>query len=91
VQNAKAGWLSVPANASATVFLPAISNASQVTEDGNSVESHYKGGAPVVQVGSGSYYFQVKWVPCKGLRVLTYPKISLLPLYFYLPCLPLFR
>jgi alpha-L-rhamnosidase len=49
----------VPANTSAKVFLPVISGA-HVTEDGNAVETRQEGESYVVQVGSGSYSFEVK-------------------------------
>jgi alpha-L-rhamnosidase len=51
--------VTVPANTSATVFLPAISNA-QVTEGGNPIQTQQQDGSYVVQIGSGSYDFEVK-------------------------------
>jgi alpha-L-rhamnosidase len=51
--------VTIPANTSATVFLPAIAN-SHVTEGGNSVETHQEDGSYIVQIGSGSYDFNVK-------------------------------
>jgi len=51
--------VTIPANTSAKVFLPAIAGA-QLTEDGNSVDAPQEGGSYVVRVGSGSYNFEVK-------------------------------
>ena len=51
--------LSVPANTSAKVYLPFIANA-HVFQDGHSVNSVRDGDASVVEVGSGSYTFEVK-------------------------------
>ena len=51
--------VTIPANTSARLFLPAIAGA-QLTEDGNSVEAPQEGGSYVVRVGSGSYTFEVK-------------------------------
>ncbi len=49
----------IPANTSARVFLPAIAEA-HLTEDGNPVEARQESGSYVVQIGSGSYTFEVK-------------------------------
>jgi alpha-L-rhamnosidase len=51
--------VTIPANTSARVFLPAIEGA-HVTEGGNPVESHAKNGSYVIQIGSGSYEFEVQ-------------------------------
>ena len=51
--------VTVPANTSAKVFLPAIAGA-QLTEDGNPVDAQPERGSYVVTVGSGSYKFDVK-------------------------------
>jgi alpha-L-rhamnosidase len=51
--------LTVPANTTAKVFLPNIANA-KVFQDGHSVKSTRKGDASVVEIGSGSYTFEVK-------------------------------
>jgi alpha-L-rhamnosidase len=51
--------VTIPANTSAKVFLPAIAGA-HLTEDGNSVNAPQEGGSYVVRVGSGSYSFEVK-------------------------------
>jgi alpha-L-rhamnosidase len=51
--------VTVPANTSARVFLPVIAGA-HVTEDGNPIEVQQERGSYVVQVGSGSYTFEVK-------------------------------
>ncbi len=51
--------ITIPANASAKVFLPAIAGA-HVTEGGNPIETQAEGGASVVRVGSGTYNFEVK-------------------------------
>jgi alpha-L-rhamnosidase len=49
----------IPANTAAKVFLPVIAGA-HITEDGNPVEAQQEGGSNVMQVGSGSYNFEVK-------------------------------
>jgi len=46
-------------NSAAKVFLPAIAGA-HITEDGNPVEAQQEGGSNVMQVGSGSYSFEMK-------------------------------
>ena len=51
--------VTIPANASARVFLPVIAGAHLV-EDGNSVEAQQENGSYVVQIGAGSYRFDVK-------------------------------
>jgi len=51
--------LTIPANTSAKVFLPAIAGA-HLMEDGNPVEAQAEKGSYVVRVGSGSYNFEVK-------------------------------
>ena len=51
--------LRVPANTTAKVYLPFIANA-HVFQDGHSVNSVRDGDASVVEVGSGSYSFEVK-------------------------------
>jgi alpha-L-rhamnosidase len=51
--------VTIPANTSAKVFLPAIPGA-RVSEGGNAVETQSENGAQVVRVGSGSYSFEVK-------------------------------
>lgn len=51
--------VTIPANTSARVFLPAI-NGAQVTEDGKSVNPQMEDGEYLVRVGAGSYDFQVK-------------------------------
>jgi alpha-L-rhamnosidase len=51
--------VTIPANTSASVFLPAIAGA-HVTEGGNPVEVQSQGDAYVVRVGSGTYDFEVK-------------------------------
>ena len=51
--------VTVPANTSAKVFLPAIAGA-HLTEDGSALESPPENGSYVVNVGSGSYDFEVK-------------------------------
>ncbi len=51
--------VTIPANTSAKVFLPAIAGA-HLTEDGNPVEARQESGSYVVQIGSGSYTFEVK-------------------------------
>jgi alpha-L-rhamnosidase len=51
--------VTIPANTSATVFLPAIAGA-RLTEDGNTVEAQAENGSFVVRIGSGSYIFEVK-------------------------------
>ena len=51
--------VTIPANTSAKVFLPAIPGA-HLTEDGNPVASEQEGGSRVVMIGAGSYNFEVK-------------------------------
>ena len=50
--------VTIPANTSAKVFLPAIPGA-QPTEDGNPMEAQAVDGSYVVRIGSGTYNFQV--------------------------------
>jgi alpha-L-rhamnosidase len=51
--------VTIPANTSAKIFLPAIAGA-HLMEDGSPVEARAENGSYVVQVGSGSYTFEVK-------------------------------
>lgn len=51
--------VTIPANTSAKVFLPAIAGG-QLTQDGNPVAAQPEGGTYVVGIGSGSYHFEVK-------------------------------
>ena len=51
--------VTIPANTSAKVFLPAIAGAYP-TEDGTPLNAQAENGSFVVQVGSGSYNFEVK-------------------------------
>jgi len=51
--------VTIPANTSAKVFLPAI-QGTHVTEDGNPIETQLESGVSVVRVGSGTYIFEVK-------------------------------
>ena len=51
--------VTVPANTTAKVVLPAIAGA-HVTEDGKAIDAQTESGSYVVQVGSGSYHFEVK-------------------------------
>lgn len=51
--------LKIPANTSADVYLPAKEGA-KVLEDGQKLEPEIRGGAFFVQIGSGSYEFEVK-------------------------------
>jgi alpha-L-rhamnosidase len=51
--------LTVPANTSAKVYLPAIPGA-HVTESGNPVPAESQAGTFVIQIGSGTYSFEVK-------------------------------
>jgi alpha-L-rhamnosidase len=51
--------VTIPANTSAKIFLPAIAGA-RLTEDGNSVEARQENGSYAIQIGSGSYKFEVK-------------------------------
>jgi alpha-L-rhamnosidase len=51
--------LTVPANTRATVYLPAIANA-KVMESGKEVSATKESDSWVVEVGSGSYVFEVK-------------------------------
>ena len=51
--------VTIPANTTAKVFLPAIAGA-RLTEDGNPVKAQTENGSYVIEVGSGSYNFGVK-------------------------------
>ena len=51
--------VTIPPNTSAKVFLPEI-RGGHVTQDGNAVSAHEESGSFVVQIGSGSYNFEVK-------------------------------
>ena len=51
--------VTIPANTTAKVFLPAIAGM-HLTQDGTTVEAHQDGGSNIVQIGSGSYVFEVK-------------------------------
>ncbi|MGC1450308.1 MAG: family 78 glycoside hydrolase catalytic domain [Candidatus Sulfotelmatobacter sp.] len=51
--------VTIPANTSAQVFLPAIAGA-HLTEGGNPVEAKQERGSYVVALGAGSYRFEVK-------------------------------
>jgi alpha-L-rhamnosidase len=51
--------VSIPANTSAKVFLPAIPG-THVTEGGIPIETQIEGGASVIRVGSGTYHFEAK-------------------------------
>ena len=51
--------VTIPANTSATVFLPVIAGA-HLTESGGPVEAREDSGSYAVGVGSGSYTFEVK-------------------------------
>jgi alpha-L-rhamnosidase len=51
--------IEIPANTSARIFLPAIAGA-HLTEDGNPLEAQPVDGSYVVEVGAGTYDFEVK-------------------------------
>ena len=51
--------VSIPANTSAKIFLPATPSA-HVTQNGKPVEGKKEGDSYTLQVGSGSYTFVVK-------------------------------
>jgi alpha-L-rhamnosidase len=51
--------VTIPANTTAKVYLPAARNGS-VTEGGKPVQAAKEGSSYVVEIGSGSYTFQVK-------------------------------
>jgi len=51
--------VTIPANTSAKVVLPAIAGA-HITQDGSAVEAQPENESYVVQIGSGSYNFEVK-------------------------------
>jgi alpha-L-rhamnosidase len=51
--------VTIPANTSARVFLPAIAGA-HLTEGGSPVESQAENGSYAIQIGSGSYHFELK-------------------------------
>jgi alpha-L-rhamnosidase len=51
--------VTIPANTTAKVYLPAIAGA-HLTEDGVPLNTPAENGSYVIQVGSGSYSFEVK-------------------------------
>lgn len=51
--------VTIPANTSAKVFLPAIAGA-HVTQNGSAVDAQQESGSYVIQIGSGSYNFEVR-------------------------------
>jgi hypothetical protein len=51
--------VAIPANTTATVYVPTLSNA-RVWEDGSPAEAQEENGSYVVQIGSGAYNFEVK-------------------------------
>ncbi|MBW8869789.1 MAG: hypothetical protein JF563_03300, partial [Acidobacteriales bacterium] len=51
--------VTIPPNASATIYLPAIPNA-QILERGTPVPTRQEKGVNIVEVGSGSYVFQMR-------------------------------
>ena len=51
--------VTIPANTSAKVYLPAADH-TKVTEGGKAVKAAKEGATYVVEIGSGSYAFQVK-------------------------------
>ncbi len=51
--------VTIPANTTATVFLPAVGNG-RVTQDGSPVNLQKQGDSLLVKVGSGSYRFEVR-------------------------------
>jgi alpha-L-rhamnosidase len=51
--------VTIPANTAAKIYLPAAGNGS-VTEGGKPVQAAKEGSSYVVEIGSGSYTFQVK-------------------------------
>ncbi len=51
--------VTIPANSSAKVFLPAIRGA-HITESGKPIAAHQENGSNVIEVGSGSYSFEEK-------------------------------
>jgi alpha-L-rhamnosidase len=51
--------VTIPANTSAKIFLPGV-GTGHVTEDGQVVDVQHEDGSYVVQIGSGSYAFEVK-------------------------------
>ncbi len=51
--------VTIPANTSARIFLPATAGA-HVTEGGNAINAQAENGSYVIEVGSGSYTYEVK-------------------------------
>jgi alpha-L-rhamnosidase len=51
--------VTIPPNTSAKVLLPAIAG-TRITKDGALVEPQQQGGLYLVQIGSGSYNFELK-------------------------------
>lgn len=50
--------VTIPPNASATIYLPAIPG-SEITEGGNPIQTQQEGSSYIVQSGSGSYDFKI--------------------------------
>jgi alpha-L-rhamnosidase len=51
--------VTIPANTSAKIFLPVIAGA-HVTQNGSGVDAQQESGSYVIQIGSGSYRFEVR-------------------------------
>lgn len=51
--------VTIPANTSATIYLPAIPN-TQILESGTPIQARQENGVNVVETGSGSYVFEVR-------------------------------
>jgi alpha-L-rhamnosidase len=51
--------VTIPANTSATIYLPAIPN-TQILESGKPFDTREENGANIVDIGSGSYVFEVR-------------------------------
>jgi alpha-L-rhamnosidase len=51
--------VTIPANTSATIYLPAIPN-TQILESGKPFDTREENGAHIVEIGSGSYDFEIK-------------------------------
>jgi len=48
----------VPANTTATIYLPAVKN-SIIKQDGKNIKAKYADGRAIVKIGSGKYIFKV--------------------------------
>jgi hypothetical protein len=50
--------VSIPANTTATIYIPSFSN-SKLSQDGRPLAARQESGSYIVEIGSGSYQFEV--------------------------------